>query len=64
MSASSAADNFLQCFFCGGRVIHGGDHDIEGSGRYGAEYLVESNFQCRECEALYLDANQLAAEGA
>ena len=57
-------DNFLQCFFCGGRVIHGGDHDIEGIGCYGDEYRVESNFHCVECAALYLVANQLAADDA
>jgi hypothetical protein len=58
------ADSPYKCFFCGGRVIHGGDHDIEGSGLYCDEYLVESNFHYVDCKAFYLVANQLATENA
>jgi len=48
-----------KCFFCGGRVIHSGDHDLEGTGKYCDEFLFESNFVCSNCEAFYLVAHEL-----
>lgn len=44
----------LQCLICGGRVIHNGDHDLEGTGRYCGEFSTESNFSCSECGAFHL----------
>ncbi len=48
----------MNCFLCGEPVIHGGDHDLEGSGRYCDEYEIESSFSCPNCAAFYLVAHE------
>ena len=38
------------CFACGGKLIWGGDHDIEDD----EDYFIVSNLSCPECKAFYL----------
>ena len=40
----------LVCFNCGGDVIWGGDHDLEGY----EEYFIVSNLHCKDCGVFYL----------
>jgi len=52
-----------KCFICGGRVIHSGDHSLEGTGLWNDEFLFESSFVCSNCRAFYLVAHQLVDDG-
>ena len=46
------------CYFCGGRVIHSGDHSLKDTGLWNDEYLFESSFVCSNCQAFYLVAHR------
>ena len=51
------SDANLACFFCGGRIIHSGDHDVEDTGFFDPKFLIESNLTCSACDAEYLVAH-------
>jgi len=40
----------MKCIRCDTETIHGGDHDLDDD----AEYYLESNFTCPECDMFYL----------
>ena len=40
------------CWYCGGLLIHGGDHDVEPFDHL--PHLIVSNLGCEDCGSFYL----------
>ena len=41
----------MNCYVCGGRLIWGGDHDVEEED---GDWLIETNLTCPDCGSMVL----------